>query len=125
MVYQVIPTVLKQYLERTHLSPSHWITKTQFFQDFYAPSGHYLLQKSKTLYKLFEFFMIHEMDIAPLGFDTVLIDSEATDEAAKKIDTILTDHSYCNDIIEKNFKIGIENLSFENLEMILRSALDS
>ena len=68
-------------------------------------------------------YMIYEKDIAPLGFETALIHGEVTEEAAGKVENILLNRSYCNEIIEKNFKIGSENLSFENLEMILRKLI--
>jgi len=68
-------------------------------------------------------YMIYEKDIAPLGFESVLIDGEVTEGAAKNIENILSERSFYNDIVEKNFKIGSENLSFENLEMILKVAL--
>ncbi|MCP4681678.1 MAG: glycosyltransferase family 4 protein [Desulfobacterales bacterium] len=69
-------------------------------------------------------YMIYEKDIAPLGFENVLIDGEVTEGAAKKLENILSERSIYNDIVEKNFKIGSENLSFENLEMILKLSLN-
>lgn len=68
-------------------------------------------------------YPVYVADIRPLGFDFVEIDGKITDEAVAEVQELLADPVRRRRMIEHNYRLGQEHLSFERLEELLAGLL--
>lgn len=68
-------------------------------------------------------YPVYEADIKPLGFAFVEIDGQVTDEAVEQVRQVIADPDQRREKVERNFRIGLEHLSYKVLEDRLSSLL--
>ncbi len=68
-------------------------------------------------------YAVFRTDIEPSGFRTILLDGYLTDEAVAEVRRVLTDNSYCLEMVEQNYNVGHQFFSYNVVEEELRSIL--
>jgi glycosyltransferase involved in cell wall biosynthesis len=68
-------------------------------------------------------YPVYAADIAPLGFDFIEIEGEATEEVVERVRSLLADAERRRAIVEHNFRLGREHFSCEVLEDRLSALL--
>ncbi|MFB0536831.1 MAG: glycosyltransferase family 4 protein, partial [Anaerolineae bacterium] len=69
-------------------------------------------------------YPVYAADIGPLGFDFVEIDGKISDNAVAQVRELLADLARRKQMVEHNYRLGQEHLSFEKLEELLQGLLE-
>ena len=68
-------------------------------------------------------YSIFQADIEPCGFEAVIMDTYITDQDIKKVERILEDPEFRNNMVEKNFELGRKFFSYDILVTKLKTIL--
>jgi glycosyltransferase involved in cell wall biosynthesis len=70
-------------------------------------------------------YSIFRTDIEPLGFNTIEIDGYITDDVLAEVRRVLDDAAYRNDMVEANYRIGLEYFSYRRVATEMQSLLSA
>nr|HID59705.1 glycosyltransferase [Desulfobacterales bacterium] len=70
-------------------------------------------------------YSIYISDIEPKGFDVITIDGFVTKETIRRIFEVLENQELRNELVEKNYRLGLKYFSYETLERSLLYLIDT
>jgi glycosyltransferase involved in cell wall biosynthesis len=70
-------------------------------------------------------YSIFRTDIEPLGFNTIEIDGFLTDEVLAEVRRVLDDAEYRHDMVEQNYRIGLQHFSYRRVADEMASLLSA
>jgi len=68
-------------------------------------------------------YPVYESDIKSRGFTFIEIDGQVTEEAVEQVRQVVADPNQCQEMVERNFRLGQEHFSYDVLEDHLKSVL--
>jgi mannosylglucosylglycerate synthase len=70
-------------------------------------------------------YSIFRTDIEPLGFNTIEIDGYITDDVLAEVRRVLEDAAYRQDMVEQNFRIGLQYFSYRRVATEMQALLSA